>query len=133
MKPCSYCGYSNNDEALYCAKCGRRLDAFAPNGLPSPSHKADKEGKADLASVLSIVLGIVGIIFDAFAFFVEGMWGLFVVGLLCGAFGLICAVRNKLHKTRGYGLAGFILSIIATIWGGVIVLLIITGLILVLI
>lgn len=133
MRTCPYCGYPNNDDAVYCSKCGRRLDAFSPNGLPAPNQTAKKpDGKADLASVVSIVLGIVGLIFDGFSFFAEGLWSLFIIGLICGVLGLLCAVRNKLYKQKGYGMAGFVLSLLATIGGAIMTLLFALGLILVL-
>ncbi len=132
MHTCPYCGYPNNDEAVYCSQCGRRLDAFSPNGLPAPNQTAKKaDGKADLASVSSIVLGIVGLIFDGFSFFAEGLWSLFIIGLICGVLGLCCAIRNKLYKQKGYGMAGFVLSLLATIGGVIMTLLFVLGLILV--
>ena len=132
MHTCPYCGYPNNDEAVYCSQCGRRLDAFSPNGLPAPNQTAKKAyGKADLASVVSIVLGIVGLIFDGFSFFAEGLWSLFIIGLICGVLGLCCAIRNKLYKQKGYGMAGFVLSLLATIGGVIMTLLFVLGLILV--
>ena len=51
MKKCTSCGYENEDEALYCGKCGQKM-----NSCPPPVTSADSDLGFTLDNVDSTVV-----------------------------------------------------------------------------
>jgi hypothetical protein len=123
---CIACGFENDLEAEFCARCGSRPDLEAPEGTSAaaegdgPAAGDDRPGAAAPAGTEIVVRS-----FDLASFFwFFGVFGLlagFLVGLLAGVTGLFAGFVDRLPgffvEHRGDLLGGISCSVIGGILG----------------
>lgn len=137
MKYCVKCGTALDDDAEFCSKCGASQKSKEPekqknysswDSISSETAKAPVPTVEDRNSrkgrgIASLVLGLVGLVCFGISWAVAAI-PLSIVCFVCGIIGLILGAQC-LNKQFGnsVGVAGFILSIISSV-GGIIVFII---------
>ena len=156
MKKCSKCGVENKNSAVVCIECGAPLGATATsaerasggNGSEALDYSAMEQSgngkmlnyqQAPTASpgalgkaVASLILGLAGLIISCVAPFVSGIPA--ILGFLLSVIGIVYAVKGRNgipvnSSGRGVATAGMVFSILGTIIGGLISLVVICTLV----
>ncbi len=97
MMFCPKCGKEINDEAVFCTECGCTIKNIQPQSDVPTSNKIGSNG------VVSIVLGIIGIVFA---------WVLAIIGHITSITGIVLGVKE--YKRTGK-VAGLVLSVIGEV------------------
>ena len=117
QQTCTGCGSvipANYDVCLVCGKVLRQGAKLKQQ----PQMQSGNSDRGKGVAIASLVLGIVGFVLSLFGFLV-GLW-LCVPGFICGIAGLVTAKKAKKNGCiSGIRTAGFILSIIAAVLGGI--------------
>ena len=117
QQTCTGCGSvipANYDVCPVCGKVLRQGEKLKQQ----PQMQSGNSDRGKGVAIASLVLGIVGSVLSLFGFLV-GLW-LCVLGFICGIAGLVTAKKAKKNGCiSGIRTAGFILSIIATVLGGI--------------
>ena len=117
QQTCTGCGSvipANYDVCPVCGKVLRQGEKLKQQ----PQMQSGNSDRGKGVAIASLVLGIVGFVLSLFGFLV-GLW-LCVPGFICGIAGLVTAKKAKKNGCiSGIRTAGFILSIIAAVLGGI--------------
>ena len=117
QQTCTGCGSvipANYDVCPVCGKVLRQGEKLKQQ----PQMQSGNSDRGKGVAIASLVLGIVGSVLALFGFLV-GLW-LCVPSFICGIAGLVTAKKAKKNGCiSGIRTAGFILSIIAAVLGGI--------------
>ena len=117
QQTCTGCGSVIPANYDVCPVCGKVLRQGAKL-KQQPQMQSGNSDRGKGVAIASLVLGIVGSVLSLFGFLV-GLW-LCVPGFICGIAGLVTAKKAKKNGCiSGIRTAGFILSIIAAVLGGI--------------
>lgn len=117
QQTCTGCGSVIPANYDVCPVCGKVLRQ-GTKLKQQPQMQSGNSDRGKGVAIASLVLGIVGFVLSLFGFLV-GLW-LCVPGFICGIAGLVTAKKAKKNGCiSGIRTAGFILSIIAAVLGGI--------------
>ncbi len=100
MKYCTHCGAEHQDEAVFCTKCGCKLDNVEV--VDNTAVQSEAKSKENNYAIAGMVLGIVSLVLFSFP----------AVGLVCSILGLVFSCLARKQVKNGYSTAGFVTSII---------------------
>jgi uncharacterized membrane protein YvbJ len=102
---CPQCGEKIPDDAKFCPKCGAALVKTKAAPAPAaPAPAATRERTSGMA-VASLVLGILGFIFNLLA----------ILAIIFGAIAISQTNKDPNLRGRGMAIAGLVLGIIGSI------------------
>lgn len=133
MKYCTYCGAENDDESLFCSKCGQQMPQLKVDAQTERAPLQEREivtantidaaeqvnTKAKVCGIIGFVLGLWAIVFSWMSFIPGAGLGLGFLPVISSIAGLILVHIS--NKAGGYKLtrAAKILSIIGVCIGSV--------------
>lgn len=103
---CNNCGTQNQDESVFCSKCGNRLNPI--QGMtPPPQVMMAPVRKSNGMAIAAMILGIVSFLFTICA----------IPAIILGAVSLNQIKKDPTMEGKGMALAGIIIgSIMLVLW-----------------
>lgn len=136
MAYCTNCGAAQNDNAVFCAKCGARMaqtfnqpvNQYQPP-YTQPMQPVYKKQKGKVFGVFALIIGLIGLLFSSFALMaaidytnrsaleISGKTANIVPTIVFGTISALSILLSVISMARGYKKAVSIIALVVGIIG----------------